>query len=380
MVSGMNWRLFGALLLFVIANAACADDIVFSAAHLMRSGKGYATVDSSHLYRINENGTGLRQLTSGEESDTNPCVSTDRKRILFWRRNKDDLVGDIRLCSINFDGSDFRTLRQFDEIDLHRPMDLARLLAAYPGTEIRRAKPNRSGFDIVVRLPRGKQTLGDVILSPNCRFVRAYSHSADSSVLDLTTGRERAIEGIPSEHGGVKVAENIAWIDDKTLFHSYYNEDSLAAIASADGWRVHQLTIHQRNNGRSIEKAIFKSTQWATNPDGVKAFWFDTNHQRVLFQIVNRTEDGGEPAIYCIRRSDGLIEFQIGGSFLEDMKLDRTKFLLTTWQWGDGYLKEGTLPLRKLVIWDQKTLKPRMLGFDLACCEGACFLPTIGGQ
>jgi Tol biopolymer transport system component len=104
-------------------SAACADDIVFSAARARRAHGAYFQAGLAHLYRVMLDGSGLRQLTSGDTNDMDPERSPDGKHVLFWRQDKNDLVGQTWLCSIAPDGTDLKKLRRMTEQTLGSPID-----------------------------------------------------------------------------------------------------------------------------------------------------------------------------------------------------------------------------------------------------------------
>ena len=84
MVAGMGRLGWLAAVLLLTAVGRC-HDVVFSAARLKAMKGGFQAIESAHLYRIHEDGSGLKPLTAGGDSDTNPCLTSDGRRILFWR-------------------------------------------------------------------------------------------------------------------------------------------------------------------------------------------------------------------------------------------------------------------------------------------------------
>jgi len=102
-------------LLFVMAMnagapAAQADrDIVYSARYYNRPGeKG---TSKYHLYRINADGSGRKQLTRGSRDDQAPQWSPDRKKILFIRT--DEKTSRDAISLVDAGGGAVKTVRTF---------------------------------------------------------------------------------------------------------------------------------------------------------------------------------------------------------------------------------------------------------------------------
>lgn len=371
MVAGMGRLGWLAAVLLLTAVGRC-HDVVFSAARLKAMKGGFQAIESAHLYRIHEDGSGLKPLTAGGDSDTNPCLTSDGRRILFWRRDRNDLVGNIRLCSIGLNGGDFKILGSYHDIDLSRPTDVAHFLAGSGKLQVQVGPNTWGGVRVRIKAPGVKLRISEwSAVSPSGRYVEVSTEDVNRFILDLTNGKLTPLKGVRSDAGGTDVPEDFAWLDEHTVFSGFYAAESKAELFSLKTLQTQYFDVYRNIGGQAAEKNTFRSTQWATNPDGVKAFWYNPEHQQILFQVVNRSEDGGEPAIYCVRRSDGLIRFQIAECFLEDVKKDGSEFLTTSWKWGNGFGRDGATPLRKLQIWDRRTLKPRELGFERPACNGA---------
>ena len=201
MVAQMGrWVLAGAILLLVAVGQG--DDIIFSAARLKGVRGAYKAIDSAHIYRVREDGSGMRQLTSSSESDTNPCLTVDGKEILFWRRNRNDLVGDIRLCSVALDGTRFKVIRNFEDVDLTRPIDAARLLTGNRKIHTSVGTDKWGEMRVLIAQPGGKGNFTQwSAVSPSGRYVWVASEDKDSPFLDLVSGRIWSLKGLPSEAG-----------------------------------------------------------------------------------------------------------------------------------------------------------------------------------
>lgn len=95
------------------ASAARDDEIVYAARYYTppgrKSGRSYF-----HLYRVNPDGTGRRQITFDPWNESEPRWSPDGRRILFLRTHDTSegyAAGEWRVCVINAGGGPPRTLR-----------------------------------------------------------------------------------------------------------------------------------------------------------------------------------------------------------------------------------------------------------------------------
>ncbi len=81
----MQSRAVVAALLLSISSLAGCNDIVFSARRFIeRHGKFYPR-GTAHLYRMRGDGSGIHQITFGNQEDLRPFLLPDGKRIFFWR-------------------------------------------------------------------------------------------------------------------------------------------------------------------------------------------------------------------------------------------------------------------------------------------------------
>jgi len=123
-------------------------------------------------------------------------------------------------------------------------------------------------------------------------------------------------------------------------------------------------------------RCVFGGGWRSQDSDGRKAFWLGPNRENILLQSIWRSDTGGIPAVYCFNSKTGRTRFELADLFVEDVNSKRSHFLTTTWIWGRGWGADGAEPLRILAIWDADHVRSRRLGFDLAACHGACFVPT----
>jgi len=275
-----------------------------------------------------------------------------------------------------FDGSDQRVIASFENIDIVRPIDLARLLSV-PGVKlVSEAEDVEPTY--YFRLPGLAKAilLGDVRVSSGGRFLSGLDMEGDGTFLfDFRAGKRLPLK--------VRF-EDPAWIDNESVIYaggydpSRETDPSAVGIYDAKSSTHRQVQVSKLVDGERLPSDVFHEGHAAMNFDGGQAYWFGSGGKAILMQQIERTLDGGLPGIWCFSAKSGVIRFEIGGEFLEDVALDRTHFLATTWKWGKGWHSNGTTALRKLVIWDGKTLHGRQLGFDLAFCQGACFIPEGG--
>ena len=376
----MKWVVVGALLSAGVC--ASAEDIVFSARHIREVHGKYFPVDTFHLYRIGSNGTGLVRLTTGDWMDTDPCLAPDRKHVLFWRREKHDAARDIQLCSILPDGTGLKTIVRFDEIDLSDPIGLARALTSNRKYVVRSIKSrwDRSSFEIGIAGKKAKYREVLPKASPNGRYLWTESE-ANTGIIDLDSGKSTETEGIPSGAGGTMVPQQVTWLDDSTLFFSFYENPSLFGLATIKGTVQKATPIHKKVGKKRVDLPMFESTQWRQNPNASKAFRVGAGGGKILMQQVNRNESGGDPFIMCFSATTGESFFETKGRFLEDASRDLQTFLTTGWDWGKGFEMDGAVPKQNLAIWDIHTQRPTLLLGSEWSCQGACFvgnLDTVG--
>ncbi|MDR3692326.1 MAG: hypothetical protein P4L46_23285 [Fimbriimonas sp.] len=359
-----------------LAASSLGDDVVYSAAHVREVHGKFFPVDTPHLYRVGTNGKNLRRITFGDRADTQPSLAPDHNHVLFWRKDKSDLISNSILCSVATDGTGFKELLRF--LDDGR-LDLVSLKRAYLGAEPYRVKPVRTADDVAnlqVIAPNGNVRIKSLTpaIAPGGRWL-TYGKDASTNLVDLRTGKEIELRGIPSEAGGTAVPVSITWIDDSSLINGFYDIASLFRITTVGTLQEKPRHFHRVEQGRSQDLEVFASTQWRQNPDGVRAFRYGVGGKNILLQVVGRTEDGGSPATYGFVASTGEVRFIQKGLFFEDEARDRRTFLVSSWNWGKGWLGDGTAPLRTLSLWDVVGRKAIPITAEGLSCEGACFVP-----
>ena len=200
----------------------------------------------SHVFVMNVNGTGVRQLTSGPEPDSAPAFSPDGKQIVFSRRTT--LTGHLsHLFVVNADGTGLR------------------------------------------QLTNGSKSDTEPVFAPNGRSIAFVSNRASSSGRDRTdiftmsptgTGLKVLING-PSRDEQPDFSPNgrsIAFASDRNAGPNIF-------IARADGSHPRQITHSRRGctsgfcyedpswapDGRHIAyiaKGLFASDLQVMKPDG----------------------------------------------------------------------------------------------------------------
>jgi len=80
-------------------------------------GKLYS-LGPTHLFSIRTDGTGLKQLTSGNEHDTYPSLSKDGRHAHFWRGEEwpdgaEGVYGAVHQMEMNLDGSNVTSLKSW---------------------------------------------------------------------------------------------------------------------------------------------------------------------------------------------------------------------------------------------------------------------------
>jgi len=372
--SGRSLRQFiGRMLGFLvsaifIASGARADDVIFAAARLKAVEGRFLPIEASHLYRVGTDGTGLRQITFGVDSDTDPCVSIDGRRLLFWRR-RDDLVGDVRLISAAFDGTDQRVLYRVTDLDLSSPTDLARVLAYQRRVKFRPDPDGdpRTACEMKASKKAGWQTIKGLSLSPSGRYLHCDTKEGTDVAIDLRSGKTiSSVSGV--------------WLDDRVLVWPSLKEEGWLEFSSIYGDPSREIDIHNVVNGKKVDCVSIAGSEREVDQQGYKAFRLGPSGKEVLLQTVWRSEAGGNPLTYGFSVVTGRVRFELKDLFLEGVDRSRAHFLTTTWKWGSGWNSDGAVPLRKLQIWDAASVKPKQLGFDLESCDGACFVPSAGAK
>jgi len=351
----------------LLSGVVHADDVVFAAARLRLVNGKYYPLESSHLFRVRTDGSKLKQITFGREMDTDPCVSADGRRLLFWRRDANDLVGNVRLFSAALDGRDQKVLFTFDDVDLSRPTALARALAIGGGISIRpTAEDPKFQFGYLITLGKGPKPFvaGFPDVSPGGKYLRCVTEDVSPVGVDLKTSKRfSAAEGI--------------WVDDRTVLSGSLEAGvSFFTLSTVSGRVIAKHRIFNVVKGKPVNCSVVVEWSRQQDDDGQKAYRLESRGKNILLQETWRSDAGGIPVIYCFGANTGRLRFELADLFLEGVDSEKAHFLTTTWKWGRGFGCEGTAPLRKLVIWDAKSVIPRQLGFDLASCHGACFVPT----
>lgn len=304
--------------LFLIASSsvgAYADDIVFSTAKVIRRGGAYHRSEVSHLYRCRPDGQGRRQLTAGTMDDTDPCVAPDGRRILFWRRDPQDLIGRTWLCSILPDGSDLRIHERVGTPDPGSPLD---------------------------------------------RFGRSKSPE---------------LPGIPSQEGGTSMPQTVARLQDGGFVFGYYGQGSALGMADQQGKPIRRLSPYKVVQGRKMRATLFGDSQWQDNPEGVRAYWIGPGRRQLLLQRVLRTADGGFPYLFFLDARSGQIRRRLEGHFVQDVDAKGADLLTTSRQSLTGLGRGGAVPLQPLSLWRSQR-RPRVITPPDASCFGACFIRT----
>lgn len=296
---------------------AKADDVIFSAAKVIKSHGSYIRKDPAHLYRWTPNGNRYRPLTAGPMDDTDPCLSPDGKTILFWRRDNPNLVGRSWLCSIKLDGTGFQILRRVAKQNMESP-----LVERYP----------------------------------------------EKSLVDIE------LPGIPSSEGGTDTSIDPAQMQDGTYAYGFYTQTSLLALATSGGKPIGHFQVTKTVNGKKFPAAIFGSEQWQQNPGGAKAFWFGPGRHQILLQNVVRTENGGQPTLIWVSTKTASVQRTLSGFYLQDVDQARTSFLTTGLRRGSDPSADGAVPLQTLLM--RSPDKTREIGPPNSTCLGACFVRT----
>ncbi len=216
-MSGVTGRFLGALALLAAAGAlvvpARADrDIVFAAEFhrdstpALRGSVGGApektleSLGASHVYRINPDGSGRMQVTTGDDDDSEPRWSPDGKRIAFLRQRERSTA----ICLVGADGGAVTVLaKPPDGCEVFRlrwspdgrmlAVELSAYYSAKPAKE-RGAAEWLYLIDVATRRLRRVRGAADFAWSPDGRRL-LVRYMAGYRMLDARTGALRALRG-----------------------------------------------------------------------------------------------------------------------------------------------------------------------------------------
>jgi hypothetical protein len=353
-----TWMLVAALAVRVgvLASAPVrADrDIVFSAQWYRLSGysdrsTGEKTLDDKgpyHLYRINPDGTGLKQLTKGPHDDLMPRWSPDGKRILFQRGDEED--SRVSLCLV-----DPRTKR------------VNRILSLRDGPIGYAWSPDGKWISV---LTDGSLTL--LHLSSGNRQALRYGYqfawSPDSKRLfvSFATGAHRVprceVRSVSATGTTpkLKIASpiwNPHWINSDTLVGIMpgepgggWEKDELRVI-SAEGKELRRIKL-QPQEGSSLQYST-QQRRWVNlNSTGTK-FVVETRHGR---------SDGPVFAFNTVNLKDGRAALLRDGMFL-GLSADRTRIASADDSNWVGPYKRGGRRCGPLEILDLRTGRSRAI-------------------
>lgn len=205
-------------------------DIVYSARYYKPSGQ-----PSHHkIWRINPDGSGRVQVTSGNTEDHSPLWLADEKTILFVR----ETANSHKLCTVSEHGGLVN--------------EIAVLPSSY--THIESLAPNRRMlvylahdstwqlvlFDVVTRQERPLGLGSHTAWSPDSRFLyvtRWEEAQTSARILDLTTG------SIMPLSGDLRAA---VWLNDQTLVAEVFAQNQEPArllVLHSDGMKVHEALL-----------------------------------------------------------------------------------------------------------------------------------------
>ena len=218
--------------------AHAEGDITYAAQYYSppagRGGKSY-----SHLYRINPDGTGKHQVTSGPYNDHNPRWSTDGKSIAFLREAQGDKED---LCVVSAEGGRVRVL--------------LRGLVGSPGLRWMK-QPNRllvlagngdtANETVILDTATGKvltrwKSAEVVALSPSLTYLLVAPETAKAQIVEVATGKVTTLDR-PCKSG--------VWLDDTTLAVSIEDVDKPYSIALLDSRGKVQKTFVPQPTGEA---------------------------------------------------------------------------------------------------------------------------------
>lgn len=281
MGTSYRWRLFCLLLgmvaglIFGTRQTSRADrDIVFAAQEYRWSGRLYKwtgndgdggkperTVEKMgcyHLYRINPDGTGRKQITFGSYNDQSPRFSPDGKQILFLRKEPSssrlDDMDSAKLCLVPADGGPVRTLAHQIQVEYDR-LPREKLGWSPDGRTI--GYISKQGLVLLDSRGHRLRTIDNVEefqWSPDGH--RLYlGRRGSGRILDLTTDKLFPIEAhllYP------------AWIDNSSLvgtcsswgIYTDVQNDITIATASSSGVRIKKLAVN-------IGDTFLRRSEWS---------------------------------------------------------------------------------------------------------------------
>jgi hypothetical protein len=338
---------------------------------------------SSHLYYLEADGSGLKQLTNGEQEDLWPTPSLDQKHILFWRHSaKDDDEEEGNrpdayvLYSVGLDGKGLRQLWKSDG----GGDGFAHTFERFGKDPIREVMTSGNGvndasnkfYDV-----KGNQIPVNLILdysSDGLYSLGNFDPDAKDTE-DVAGPRATSIEIYDLKEG------NTAKLDPKFISSVFVGDDVLA-MQNGDPYTLVLLD----HNGHELQRRKFdKKVMDPDEEDSRDELWGPPLKVDAyplwapgIFIVKghHQMSDGGYDYSYRVNLGTGKME-KLQEEGVEAVSSNGQQFLTTHYNWVGGYKGAGAAKLCKLYLTNAKTLEQKAVGFKLMTVGGACFVPSV---
>jgi hypothetical protein len=359
-------------------------DIVYAAEYYRKSGSFYKdsygskpeeTLENngrSHLYRINPDGSGRKQLTFGDldGADYRPCWSPDGSSVLFARQIEHD--GSVVICLIGQNGGPIRRLLETSE-DLLRYGDYA---WSPDGRRIAIYVPDyyHDDFSVyVIDLHTGKQR----------KFPRSfgYAWSPDSRRLFLCSARHEAPEchiWSLADDAMTNVQTSVRhpfWLDNQTIIgdmplDEHADLTSVLRVVTADGHELRRIRLRPAARQYTDEEDDFSFEQrrWHRIP----------NSKWLLVETCQGISDGNHYACHLIDLHNATRR-QLYPGRLVGISPDGTRIAAASAEWVGPY-KRGGARVGAVKIISLKTGNRRAITSPLVSVAGGDWRKAKSGQ
>ena len=342
--------------------------IIFSAQRYGENlGKVY-TIGLPKLFCVRKDGTGLKQITTGEGADIEPSMSQDGKRVLFWRGKSGsdewDFKGPGELCSVLPDGSRLIQLNQWCLSDPNpdRARAVETLIPGLPGssatTKLTLSGRRRGLAALDFDAPK---------FNPSCTHVLNSISEVDKTgqpqikhvVIDLQTGRSEALDG---KYYAPR------WLNDDMIVATI-RDKSVVALLDVSGHELKRKKMVYADSNGDTADTIFEGWPPYDRKVGLFPLW---SQNVFLIEGHHPMSDGGYDFANRLNMENGGYKFVDCGT-VEAVSPDGLSFVGASYRWYGAYKGAGAAKLCKLSVWDAKKLTHTQIGLRLMTCCGACF-------
>lgn len=330
-------------------------------AHNVLAAKG-----AYHLYRINPDGSGRKQITFGQYSDTHPIWSPDGKSIYFLRNRKkwNDVLHWLpvySLCMIGANGG--------KSVTLVRALESLKADTHFLQSGAFRSPPTVLTFSyeevqysclIDNQMKRVKRLPGDEVTgSPDGRFW--YVRYPNRTAAIQKRGTKKNFRVVPP-------IANALWIDSHTLMGEAPPQNKASSILSdlAELRFLDENGKIKRRVALSFPEASESDGDWQYLPDELyRRRWYRLAPKSPLVMLASAHHDsgGGQRGCFLVNLKTGAgVRFKLGS--IHDISPNGKYVLLhnpTSWERGMWF---GPLEIVNVKSRKSRRLTPKLVSID----------------